>query len=268
MTEEKELTARAQLRQWVMQQVNGKAQLEIPELCDEAVDHFSKDRPFVRTFLNEAMRPMVYQVVQQVVSASREYVVLGDEVVSQAVVRARSKPLLGRFTKWMEHAGDRHYRFMDLTREQVVLAIEERKKRVSGELTVIALEEHVMTKLQPGERVRDRFTAEGLEQLMNEYAEKLGEFGGNLRNGLILEVSGDVETARPLDGGNPEGPEGNRGLATVKGRGNGRRRGKADDVPDSLGNGSAGERGDDPRPDDRSLGEGGDRKAEQRVQAG
>lgn len=239
MTTEKEVTARAQLRQWVSAQCSGRSQIGIPELCDEAVDHFTQDKPFVRTFLNEALRPMVYTVVQQVVSSSREYVVLGDEVVTQAVVRARSRPLLGRFNKWMEHAGDRHYRFMDLTKEQVLMAIDERKKRVAGEITIIALEEHIAAKLESGERVRDRFTPEGLEQLMNEYSVKVGEMGGSIRNELILEVPGDASGQGSPYGRDPEGSEGDRGLVTSEGRRDRRRRSAPDDVPDAVGTGAA-----------------------------
>ena len=132
-----------EVREWVTAQVEDRESVALPELAHEAVEYFSQDEGFVRDILAEVLEPACYKIASYVLSNGRPshgVVLLGDDLVSREQFDKEASALQKRFAKWWEHAGDRHYHFMKMNKEQLRLAAEERENRARTEYFVATFE--------------------------------------------------------------------------------------------------------------------------------
>jgi aromatic ring-cleaving dioxygenase len=157
---------RAQVARWVRAQIADREEVSIPDLRNQAIEHFEKDRAFMRSLLTAFMRTSLYDIVQHVVGSTRGLTLLGDTVVTEDGIDQRvSAARASRWDRWLEHVGDKHLRLMDMTREDVLQAITEREQRIESERSVVRILSAIYARLEGGQRVRERFTAAEIEQL-------------------------------------------------------------------------------------------------------
>lgn len=169
-----EKSTRQQVAEWVRAQMEGQEAVSLPDLVNDAVAHFEPQRSFVRQFLAESLRPIIYDLASTVAKQSRRnFVVAGDELVTREELTERSNKRASRWESWLEHVGGKHVRLLDMTREELILAADIRRGRADSELRIAHLWDALAAKLEGGQRVRDRFTPaeiETMRRLMNERA--------------------------------------------------------------------------------------------------
>lgn len=166
-------STRRQLRDWVKEQIAGKTEVHSPTVADAAVLHFSDDREFIVAFLNEMLRPMIYQTVVQVMKATRgagDVIVLGDDVVTRDVATERARTMRNKWTGWLERSGTRHVRLMEMRRDDLLLAADEREKRGATEYELAALWRALAERLEGNEKVAERFSADEIERVRTSLA--------------------------------------------------------------------------------------------------
>lgn len=169
-----ETTKRQQIREWLKDQIEGKGSVDLPELVNKGTDHFLKDEEFVRGLVEDALRPLIYRMGIGIMQASRgeRVIELGEEIVAQSEFQKRAKRLQSRWATWMEHAGDRYVRFMEMDKADLITAAEERLCRASTEAAIANFQKLLAGKLKKNERVGDRFTPEQLDDMWDEMSSK------------------------------------------------------------------------------------------------
>lgn len=158
-----ELSSRAKVRQWVREYIDGKEEVQLPELTNTAVFELGKDKKFLTLLATETLRDMVYEIAKSVVHSSR-LIVLGDEAVSRDEVKRRSRGH-SVFRDWLEHVGDRHIRLLEMTREELLVAADEREKRGRHEIELASLWRTLAQQLEGGQTVGSKYTPEAIEEM-------------------------------------------------------------------------------------------------------
>lgn len=165
----KEPTARARLRAWIQEELQGKSEVNLPDLTDRAVQYVAKNRALLRSVLQELLRPLVYEEARLAVSKSRggppeaRMVQLGDDLVNREALSSRARRMSRKWLEFTEHAGARHVLLMDMTADDLTLAESERRARGDVEYGYANLWAKLRGRLEPGQRVRDVWTAEEIE---------------------------------------------------------------------------------------------------------
>jgi hypothetical protein len=163
-----EQSSRSRVRQWVREHVEGEAEIVIPDLVNDAVSAFSKDRKFLTALATETLRDMIYRQAVEEISRSRMFI-LGDVAVDREGVKQRARKQ-SAFASWLEHVGDRHVRLMDMTHEDLLAAASEREKRGQHELGIATLWRTLANQLEGGQTVSTKFTAEEIEAMQQGMA--------------------------------------------------------------------------------------------------
>ena len=160
-----EETARVQLRQWIREATENQNEVRLTDVVNEAMSHFQADSDFVGRFLEETMKPMVYEVAQEYLAANRNQYI---QQVTRSIQEGK-QPRSGVFVNWMEHAGTRHISLMEMTRRDLFMAAEERQERGDHELAVAGLWRHIAGQLtSPMMKVKTKFGAEEIQVLFDE----------------------------------------------------------------------------------------------------
>lgn len=167
MTLMNEVSRRRQLREWLKEELEYTDSVCLPEITDQAVEHFISDPSFMRGALRDVLRPMINDMAQRILHRTRHggAILLGDEVVARSEFDQRAQVFASRFSSWMEHAGDRYVNFMLLTREQLRKSVQARMKRLKTEAHIVRFQKEVLDELRPGQQVKERFGAQELEDL-------------------------------------------------------------------------------------------------------
>ena len=161
--DEPNLSARAQLTQWVRTTIVEERALSIPDVKNRARAHFAADAAFMHQLLNELLDSSLYEIVQRVVGSSRGLTVIGDEVVTKAQFEEHVREKRNKWASWLEHVNNRHIRLFDMNREELLVAAAEREQRANTELEIAVLWRRLADKLEGGERLGERFTAVEIE---------------------------------------------------------------------------------------------------------
>lgn len=162
---------RKRLREWIAAQITGHDTVNLPDLADGAVDHFTSDEAFMASLAADILRPVVYQMGAQVLSATRHEAVINlgtDEVVTKSEFERRAEQVANRWTRWMEHNGSDYKQFMHLTKADLNEAASRREKRAQTELEIARFERRVAGSLAEDEVVEDQFTPDELETIWDE----------------------------------------------------------------------------------------------------
>lgn len=159
-----ELSSKARIRQWVREEIEGKEEVQLPELASKAIDTFKKDTKFLRQLAEESLRAMVYQLAYQAVQQTRGMWMAGDTAVTKEAIRQRARKH-SLFRDWLEHVNDKHIRLMDMTREELLIAADEREKRGKHEIGLAALWRTLAERLEGGETVGNRYTPDEIEAM-------------------------------------------------------------------------------------------------------
>ena len=167
MAATKELTARQRLDEWIEQRIAGNDEVPIPTLRDAAITAFKNDGKFLAQLGREYLAETVYEAIRRCIGRSR-LVVLGDVAATKDAVTERAAKLASRWDGWWEHSGERHVQLLEMTRDDLLAAAEERERRGRHELFLARLWRHLAERLENGDRVRDQFTADQIDQAAAE----------------------------------------------------------------------------------------------------
>jgi hypothetical protein len=162
----KQKSARVSVREWVLAQVAGASEVEVPKLRQQAIAHFKAQAGFMDRLVTELLGELVYEEARRALASTRSTVIeLGDFLTDHAGVTKRAMKLKHAWSGWQEHAGTRHVLLMDMTRDDLILAARERQARGRTEMAYGELWERLAMVLEDGETVRSRFTDEDIERI-------------------------------------------------------------------------------------------------------
>jgi hypothetical protein len=146
-----------------MKELSEEPEIRLPEIADAACAYFLSDENFLKGPIADLIRLAAYDAAQRYAQHTRGVIPFGDSVITREEMTKRARR--SQFSVWLEHVGDRHIRFMDLTREELLVAAGERRGRAQTDLDVALLEETLADALESGQHVKDRFTEEEIEEV-------------------------------------------------------------------------------------------------------
>lgn len=158
-------STRARVRSWVLAKVKKEAEVEIPELAREAIQYFSKDADFKQSLFEESLYSMVYDLAQGAVSSTR--ISNPPEIEGE---QGDGAPPVSVFYRWFEHCGTRHVAVLNMSRDDLKLAEQERRERGDKEIAIANLWKYVREHMKSSdEQVSDRFSSAQLEVLHRRF---------------------------------------------------------------------------------------------------
>ena len=160
------VSARSELRAWINEQIADRSDLCLPEFKAEAV-LYARSAGIADRLVEEMIEGEVYDVSRRLIAETRR-VRLGDSLVSKDALRGRVAQFRSRFERWMEHAGDRHYLLLDMTRDQLLLAVKERSDRAASEQRLATFMRALADKTKRGKTVRQSMSIEEVERIAKE----------------------------------------------------------------------------------------------------
>lgn len=145
------------------------------EIADLALEHFLHDRAFLHGPITDLIRMAALRAAQDAGRRSRIHLPASPNAmfttapVSPKGTRVKPAPS-NRWWQWLEHVNDRHMRLAEMTREDLLQAAQERTTRGDHEMAIADLWQALASKLEDGQRVKDRFTSEEIEAIATERA--------------------------------------------------------------------------------------------------
>jgi hypothetical protein len=184
-------SATMELYRWAEEKVSGVGapdRVRISDLTDEAKRKFATNPAWVARFVNEALDDMVKSVVRQAVASTRgaykryifDNTIMGVQAYAQQTTKEAATlhmRLMSKWGTWREHVGSGHLRLLDMTRQDLIKAAEERERRAAHELEIATLWRE-MAKAMPDDNVlvRDTFTVAEIEALSVDIRKAKGTF--------------------------------------------------------------------------------------------
>lgn len=165
-------------QQWfgaiVRKLVAGQSSFKLPEIAKEALAIARKDRVRYRAWLTASEYREAYGQVREVVRESRT--VTGLRIVGDAAFtpEGAADAFSGRFSgfwNWAEHAGDRHVELPEMTREDLLVAADERQARGDHELTMAKFLRTIANGLEGGQIVSERFSEADVKSIYDQIME-------------------------------------------------------------------------------------------------
>lgn len=143
--------------------------VKLPDVTRELVEHYLQDPDWLRRYLTEALRPLLYDVAQGVVKRTRGHIVFHEEVVKAQALgeRVRKNP---KFSLWTERVLDRHKRLFEMSREDLIVAAEEREKRGGIEIKTAVFFREIAKPMQSTDRVGNLWDDASLSELSKRLA--------------------------------------------------------------------------------------------------
>lgn len=157
---------RLRLRQWIATEIEGVAEVELPELARRALKTVLADPDALEAAVRDLLQPLVYEQVQQVVASTRGVPPWETDPSSVTRTETLTRPVRrGRrtWTHWLEHAGARHVLLLEMTARDLELAEVERRKRGAIETGLADLWRELRVKMGPEQKVKDVWTVEEIE---------------------------------------------------------------------------------------------------------
>lgn len=161
-------TPRQQIRNWWYGAIEGKEGIDIKTLADQGTAELLPDRAFCDQFLAAFLRPMVYDVGLNLLSAGR------SQGVSNRTVHVTSKDIADvieaspiEWSHWMEYdpTTGRHIALFAMEKEQALAAAKAREKRADPDLRRAALLRLAAGPLAKGQRIDERWTVAQLAEI-------------------------------------------------------------------------------------------------------
>jgi hypothetical protein len=132
-------TARKRLRDWLRKHIDGQTEVRAPDVAAAAETALSSDQALMADLGRETLRGVIYELTLDVIASTRAH---HDDIdtlpgpverVNGTDARARVERKLAvlerRYTKWLEHVGDRHIRLIDLKAADLEVAEMEHRTR-------------------------------------------------------------------------------------------------------------------------------------------
>ena len=161
-------TPTSRVRDWIYQEIDGMDTVKLPELANAAVAHFSQDPTFVHAFLETHLRPIIYDLAQKAMAATRgreNVIMAGETLLTRDGISKDAKKLQSKWERWLEHVGDRHVRLTEMTKSDLLKAAEERRKRANTDIRIAALWEALAERMEGDQKVGELFTPEQIDKV-------------------------------------------------------------------------------------------------------
>lgn len=148
--------------------MDGESQINIAQVVDELLASMKPAE--LRELATEHVRSVAFDLARGEASRSRRAVrkKSEEEPVNNHIIL---KPVTQRrWGDWLEWNGSVHIRFMEMTREDMEAAAKIRLERGTREAHMSEFERMIAARLMPGQRVRDVFSEEQIQQIYEETA--------------------------------------------------------------------------------------------------
>jgi hypothetical protein len=208
--------ARDSLRDWLRAEIAKRKEIKAPDLTTAAIQEFADDKQWLREFVDQDLRRMVYAEVNAVIRETRQPRPI-DSISFEALARDQQKNRIERWLDRMEHIGDKHMRLADMDRVPLQKAASIRFRIGNTNNSMGTLLMRLAGGLSGKEKVGEKFTDEQIEDLWTKIstATEKENSNGNLRQGCkaLRTVPGKAPVPGQADGRNSERPQGDRGMA-------------------------------------------------------
>lgn len=161
------ITPRARVAQFVREQIDGKDNVNLPDLVETALGHFLRDPAWVEAFLREQFTATLYTIAQNVIAQRRSgQIIIGNTIASATGAKAIAarRP---RWQLWLEHDGSEYVALPAMTREGLLRAAESREQRADREQTIATVWRALADGLQPGQRVGDIYDDDQINAIVD-----------------------------------------------------------------------------------------------------
>lgn len=148
---------------WIRGEIKGNDQVSIPELANQALTRFMDDPLFLRNFLTDLLRPLIYQRSHKIAESTRGLTLAGDQILDLGSVEGRSKQIAHKFVTWVEKSGEQSIPLMRMTSSDLTLAAQERRKRGIEEMHLSDLWTELAKRLEPDQVVEDVWSPEEIQ---------------------------------------------------------------------------------------------------------
>jgi hypothetical protein len=151
---------------WLREAFLGEDIIRLPAVARTVVGRLIEDRETLIEYLNEQIRPLVYNEAQEFAARTRGHVLFGTDLLPRAAIPERVQQLKPRWLSWYEHVGDRHIRLMKMNRQELRAAALLRRERSSVEAHYAALWEAMAERLASDvQLVEEVFTTGDIDAL-------------------------------------------------------------------------------------------------------
>lgn len=191
-----EESLRQQIAQWWQDRIEGVEDFSLAELASEGAAHFRQDPEFCERFLDEWLRPTVYQVGMSLLSQERAAVLrdvarpatVPTRRVAAAGVAAAIEEKPADWSRWLERDPDtgKYVPLFLLTKEQALRAAEAREQRADPDLRRAGLLRMAAGRLGKGQRIENVWTAGQLAEIERTLA--IGRPKYSLGKGTIYDL--------------------------------------------------------------------------------
>lgn len=153
---------RGEIASWIEGRLLHEAEIDLPGLTEEAVEHFLPlfmDGAKHLDYFPYLLRPFVYQIGLQMISKNR------PEAADLELILGTGDDSIGPFgpsspselaTRWLEHANGHYVAFTEMGTDELLAAADEREKRIATEQQIIQKLRNTASTLKPGEKVKTR----------------------------------------------------------------------------------------------------------------
>jgi hypothetical protein len=166
-----DLSLRQMIRERWRDHIEGKEDVDLKVLADQCALDLLAVPEFRERFLQETVRPVVYDVGIGFVNSSRREAQRSGggakRVKLTEVARILEEEGEGRWSKWFEHdpLSGKHILLFKMTKEQALAAAKARRERALPDLRVAGLLELAAGRLQKGQRIEEKWTEAQLDEL-------------------------------------------------------------------------------------------------------
>lgn len=136
------------------------AEVDLPALTQQAVEHFESDEEFVRQFFRENFYQRVYTIATQICATTRKDMVAHFETAQPPAPKEARPKWLAR----LEHAAGRYIRLADMDRATLKAAAAERRQRGETELHLSGLWEKLAAKMPEDKTVKEVYSDEEIDR--------------------------------------------------------------------------------------------------------
>lgn len=160
-------TPRARVAQFVRDQIDGKDNVNLPDLVETALGHFLRDPAWVEAFLRDQFTATLYTIAQNVIAQRRSgQIIIGNTIASATGAKAIAarRP---RWQLWLEHDGSEYVALPQMTREGLLRAAAAREQRADREQTIATVWRSLAAGLQPGQRVGDVYDDDQINAIVD-----------------------------------------------------------------------------------------------------
>lgn len=165
-------SATSTLREWMRDRISLAGEVKIKELGEEGIQFLAEDQERLNQFVTERVYDMAAEIGRAVLLETRR---IKRFYEAEAKTEEEKQQRLGRWFQRMEHQPVRgnYMRLQAMTRQDLLLAAEEREKRATVELVTARWYRLLAAGMTEEQTVRDRYSPEQVASFYESAADSL-----------------------------------------------------------------------------------------------